>query len=191
MRYFRAMVNLQELKIVALDFSKFPVGLGECLGHFSPTLRSVSLDIPWGTRRQLLDFFMLFPMLEDIEILRYSALQQYQVPDSQLVPAGGGPRGQLILWYTFDDEELLRDMADTFGGMRFTSMDLRDNLRGIGFLLKACAHTLETLRLRLQNDAPDHCEGAFDPWGMFLTLGLISKFPLKTSTCRPTPSFGL
>ena len=186
------MVNLQELKIVALDFSMFPVGLEECLGHFSPTLRSVSLDYPCGTRRQLLGFFRLFPMLNNIEISRYSAaLPEYEAPDSQLVLTGGGPRGQLILWYTFDDEELLRDMEVTFGGLRFTSMDLRDNLRGIGFLLKACAHTLETLRLRLQNDAPDRCECVFEPWGIFLTLGLISKFPLKTSTCRQTPSFGL
>ena len=131
-------------------------------------------------------------MLDDIEMRRYWAVPpEYEASDSQLVPAGGGPRGQLILWKMFDDEGLLRDMAATFGGLRFTSMDLQDNLRGIGFLLKACAYTLETLCLRLQNDAPDRCEGAFNPWGIFLTLGLISKFPLKTSTCRPTPSFGL
>ena len=56
MRYFRAMVNLQELKIMYLDFSKFPAGLREHLGHFSPTLRSVALDCPRGTHRQLPDF---------------------------------------------------------------------------------------------------------------------------------------
>ena len=186
------MINLQELKIVGLDFSKFPVGLGKCLGHFSPTLRSVSLDRPRSTRRQLLDFFRLFKMLDDIEIRRHWAVPpEYEEPDNQLVPAEGGLRGQLIL-HAFDDEGLLRDMAVTFGRMRFTSMDLRNNMRGIGFLLKTCARTLETLYLRpVPKDNPDRCEGVFDPWGTFLTLGSISKFTLKTSTCRPTPSFGL
>ena len=119
--YFRAMVNLQ---IADLDFFKFPIGFGGSLGHFAPTLRSISLSHPNGTRRQLLDFFRLFPKLDDLEILYYGARQEiYEALDSQLVPISGGLRGQLTL-YAFGEKGLLEDMIVAFGGMRFTSMDL-------------------------------------------------------------------
>ena len=143
---FRAMVNLQELKIADLDFFKFPIGFGESLGHFAPTLRSVSLSYPNGTRRQLLDFFRLFPKLDDVEILCYGARQEtYEALDSQLVPISGGLRGQLTL-YRFGEKGLLKDMIVAFGGMRFTSMDLLV-VQGMQLLVEACAGTLETLRI--------------------------------------------
>ena len=146
MRYFRAMVNLQELKIGELDFSKFPEGFGEYLGHFAPTLRSVSLSWPEGTRRQLLDFFRLFPKLDDIEISCYNPGRgSYEALDNQLIPINVGLRGKLAL-NLFGEVGLLEDMIVAFGGMRFTSMDLRKS-RGIRLLLDACAGTLETLRI--------------------------------------------
>ncbi|KAF9783267.1 hypothetical protein BJ322DRAFT_1110147 [Thelephora terrestris] len=151
MRYFRAMVNLQELKIGDLDFSKFPVGLGKYLGHFAPTLRSVALSWPKGTRRQLLDFFRLFPKLEDVEILCYDPKRSVSEPlDNQLVPISGGLRGRLTL-NMFNEVGLLEDIAVAFGGMRFTSMDLRGTRRVMRFVLNACAHTLEILRIYPQD----------------------------------------
>lgn len=148
MQYFRAMVNLQELRIADLDFSKFPAGFGEHLGHFSPTLRSIALDRPNGSRRQLLGFFVLFPALDDIEISSYYARQDWhEALASKITPIGGGLQGRLTL-HTFAGEGLLKDMIVAFGGFRFTSMDLQ-NVQGMSLLLEACANTLETLRLHL------------------------------------------
>lgn len=145
MRYFHAMVNLQELRVAYLDFSEFPAGFGTYLGHFSPTLRSIALSHPRGRRRQLLDFFRLFPRLDDIEVSDYPTQQEpHEALDSQLTPMNGGLRGCLVL-NSFGDEGLLRDIIDAFGGIRFTSMDLR-NVRGARILSEACANTLETLR---------------------------------------------
>ena len=145
MRYFRAMVNLQELKIGDLDFSKFPVGLGKYLGHFAPTLRSVALSWPKGTRRQLLDFFMLFPKLENVGISRYPEGVRYEPLDNKpIVPISGVLRGTLTL-KEFGDVELLKDMTVAFGGMGFTCMDLKNTPRAMRFVLDACADTLETL----------------------------------------------
>ena len=144
MRCLHAMVNLRELKISGLDFSKFPEGVGKYLGHFSPTLRSIALGRPEGTCRQLLDFCRLFPELEDIEISYFCARWERWKPlDCQ--PFAGRLLGRLSL-DLFTEEELLKLIAVTFGGMRFTSMDLR-NVRGMQFLLEACANTLETLRI--------------------------------------------
>lgn len=156
-RYFGAMVNLQDLAIADLDFSKFPVGLRGYFGHFSPTLRSVALSGPTGTRRQLLDFFILFPKLDDIKISYYHARPEvHEGLNPQLIPIRGGLRGRLVL-NRFGEEGLLMDMIAAFGGMRFTSMDLR-NVRGTRLLLEACADTLVTLHV-YSDDAFQHCMG--------------------------------
>lgn len=158
MQFLRAMVNLRELRIADLDFSGFPTGLGECLGHFSPTVRSVALRRPNGTRRQLLEFFRLFPMLDDVEVLNYSVRWEGDEDlDGQLVPMNRGLRGQLTL-HSFGEEGLFEDMVVAFGGIRFTSMDLR-NVRGMQPLLEACAHTLETLRI-YPDDISNRCKSA-------------------------------
>ena len=143
MRYFHAMENLQELRIANLDFSEFPK-FEKYLGHFAPTLRSIALSRPNGACRDLLDFLRLFPKLDDIEILYYRCRLETPRPlDDKLVPITGGLRGHLTL-HMFSDEGLLKDMVVVFGGLRFTSMDLK-HAQGIPFILKACAETLETL----------------------------------------------
>ena len=165
MRYFRALVNLQDLMIADLDLSKFPMGAGQYFEHFSPTLRSVALSHPNGTRRQLLEFFRLFPKLDDIKISHYHARPGAREPfDTQF--GRGGLRGRLVLKW-FGDRGLLEDMIVAFGGMRFTSMDLR-NVHGMQLLLEACADTLETL-LICQDDMFQHCERVLDPRERFPT----------------------
>ena len=161
MRCFRAMVNLQELNIGQLDFYKLPAGFGKYLGHFAPTLRSVALARTRGARRQLLDFFRLFPKLDDIEITHYSAKREaYEPLDAQLVPINGGLRGTLILKeFEENDPGLLEDMIVAFGGMRFTSMDLWKTT-GTRLLLGACANTLEVLRIC---SGLHHCKRDFSP----------------------------
>lgn len=151
-QYFGALENLQDLTIANLDFFKFPMGVGEYFGHFSPTLRSVALSAPRGTRRQLLDFFRLFPKLDDVKISHYHIWAEARAP---LIPVKGELRGRLAL-NDFGDEELLKEMIVAFGGMRFTSMDLHDVL-GIQLLLEACADTLETVHIH-PGSAFQHCK---------------------------------
>jgi hypothetical protein len=161
MRHFRALVNLQDLTIADLDFFNFPMGARRYFGHFAPTLRSVALSRPEGTRQQLLDFFRLFPKLDDIKISHYHERPEaHEALDTQLVPITGGLRGRLTL-KRFGDQGLLEDIIVAFGGMRFTSMDLR-NVRGMQFLLEACADTLETLRI-YPDDIFHRCERVLDP----------------------------
>ena len=144
MQYFRALENLQELAIAYLDFSKFPLGVGEHFEHFAPILRSVALVGPLGNRRQLLDFFRLFPKLDDIKICEfYPKGGRQEAFDGKLVAIRGGLRGHLCL-KNFRDGGLLRDLIVAFGGMRFTSMRL-ESVVGVPLLLEACTNTLETV----------------------------------------------
>ena len=189
MRYFRAMVNLQELRISHLDLAKFPMGFGGCLGHFSPTLRSLALHSPRGFRRQLIDLFRLFPMLDDIEIsLRRREWGDDTAIDNKLVPVSGWLGGRLAL-SAFDDVELLKDMVVAFGGMRFTSMDL-PSVRGAETVLEACAHTLETLRIHPGQCDPFGCKVPL-PESIFFRLELMPfcKSTLQSWTYLATPPF--
>ena len=191
-RYFGALVNLQDLAIADLDFSMFPMAVGEYFGHFSPTLRSVALLSPLGTRRQILDFLTLFPNLDDIKISYYHALaQERETLDTQLIPIKGGLRGRLVL-RDFSEEGLLKDIIAAFGGMRFISMDLC-GVRGMRPLLEACADTLETVRIR-PDSSTERCKRVpYYFFYFFSTPGLTSFFQYspKISTSRATPPFDL
>ena len=125
MQYFRALVNLQDLAIADLDFSMFAAGVEQYFGHFSPTLRSVALSCPAGTPRQLLDFFRLFPKLNDITITHYyPKSQDSEVPDTQLVTIEGEQTRLVLRW-----------------------IGVLGKLGDMQFLLEACAGTLETLHV--------------------------------------------
>jgi hypothetical protein len=140
-------VNLQDLKIEDLDFSKFQtVGIKKYFGHFSPTLRSIALLRPSGLPLQLLDFLRLFPKLDNIEIAYYhTTTAADNTLDTPRTPIHGSLRGKLVL-IAFTEKELLEKIIAGFGGIRFISMDL-DNVLGAQLLLDACAETLQTLRL--------------------------------------------
>ena len=119
MRYFRALTNLQYLVIEDLDFYSFAyMGFQNHFGHFSPTLRSVALIAPQGSRRRILDFLRLFPKLDDIKICGYRHdSRDHGSFDGFLTPIEGGLRGELYL-KNFYDQGLLRDIIAAFGGMR-------------------------------------------------------------------------
>lgn len=192
LQYFHGLKNLQDLTIADLDFSKFSMGVGEYFGHFSPTLQSVALSAPRGTRRQLLDFFGLFPKLEDVKILNYRIMAgEYETVSAPLISTEGRLGGRLALEH-FGDEELLKDMIVVYGGMRFTSVDLHD-VQGAQLVLEACTNTLETLYLQQPGGAPQHCKGFSIPRSIFPTPELIRFFqhPSSSTTYRATLPFVL
>ena len=146
LHYFSALVNLQDLMIAGMDFSKFASGTEKYFGQSSPTLRSIALIRPMGSLRQLVDFLALFPELDNIKIVHYRATPEtHHTPDAPCTPIRRSLRGKLAL-SGFAVGELLERMISTFGGIRFMSLDLDDAV-GAQLLLDACAETLQTLCL--------------------------------------------
>ena len=60
LRHFSAFVNVQTLRLKYLDISLFIPGIERYFGHFSQTLRSIELNRPRCTPRQLSHFLSLF-----------------------------------------------------------------------------------------------------------------------------------
>ena len=154
MRYFSALTNLQDLGIDCLEIPMFMPTIRQCFGHFSPTLRFLTLKEPRGSCRQILYFIGLLPNLQDLKLNYHIPLEgldeQETAADATLVPLSIPPlRGRLTLT-GFTREKLMKDMADLFGGLRFRHMDLL-GVKGVRFLLDACTETLDTLRFYPSN----------------------------------------
>ena len=147
LRHFFALTNVQELGIDHLDIPSFMPRIQRYFQHFLPTVRSLALRGPKGSRRQVLYFIGLFEHLEDLKLLYDGAKSQEEPADDKtLVPPSVPPlRGRLTIM-CFTRMGLLEDMIDLFGGIRFRYMDLY-NVDGMRLLLYTCAETLESLRL--------------------------------------------
>ena len=185
---FLSFTSLQELEIERLDIPSFipairwvewyilstaqPLALGEpeeAHQHtrFFPRLRSLSLRGPKGTRRQIIYFIGLFQHLEDLELI-HATVESEQADDLMLLPPFAPPlRGRLTAEH-LRRVDLVKDMIDLFGGIRFRHMRLIE-ADGTELLLGACAETLERVML---DPTDSHGEQLF-PEG--------TKFP-------PTPS---
>ena len=163
LQHFSALTNVQQLRIERFDLSKFMPGIERYFGHFAPTLRSISLTISSGTQRQLLHFLALFPHLDDIEIEYYPTTEPDTItkPNSEVAVPFSVPslRGQLKLTH-FPSDTMFRDMITLFGGLRFQYMDLC-SVEGSRLLLKACADTLQTVRIN--PIAPNSADSIFTP----------------------------
>ena len=159
---FSSLTNVRELGIENLDIPSFMPRIRRYFKHFLPTVRSLALTDPIGSRRQITFFIGLFQHLEDLKLLSDSYFIFGEIPgDLSLVPPFTPPlRGWLTIWCR-GWVGILEDIAGLFGGLRFRHMDLRGVTRGMQSLLIACAETLETLRFDL-----------FDPRGqVFLWKG--------------------
>ena len=118
-------------------------------GHFLPTVRSLALREPKGSRRQIIYFIGLFQHLEDLRLLQCWAGTQYEpVDDLTLIPPSAPPLRGCLLISNFTRVDLLKDMIDLLGGIRFRGMDFFD-VDDMQLLLGGCAKTLETFQLHL------------------------------------------
>ena len=86
--------------------------------------------------------------MEDLKILHDAIYpQEGELADTRtIVPSFIPPLEGRLTIACFRTADLLEDMIDLFGGIRFRYMDLF-NVKGTRLLLGACAETLETLRL--------------------------------------------
>ena len=147
LRHFFMLTNVQELGIDYLDIPSFMPRIRRYFQYLSPTVRSLALREPKGSRRQILYFIGLFEHLEDLKLL-YDKVKYREEPadDQTPVPPFVPPlRGRLTIMY-FTRVGLLEEMIDLFGGIKFRYMDHYD-VDGTRLLLNACAETLESLRL--------------------------------------------
>lgn len=146
---FSALTNLRELHICDLDIPSFMPGIKRYFGHFSPTVQSLHLKEPRGSRRQVIYFIGLFQNLQDLHLVYdefYSHEQSIDDLDLTLVPPFVPPlQGFLMVWNS-TKVGLLEDMIDLFGGIRFRRM-LLFNVVGMPLLLAASAKSLQTVVL--------------------------------------------
>ena len=152
LRHFSALTNVQELSIDDLDIPSFVPMVQRYFGHFLPTVCSLTLRDPFGSCQQILYFIGLFEHLEDLALIAdiFVSRQSESAGDLTLVPPFAPPlQGRLVI-HSFTRVGLWEDMIHLFGGIRFRYMDLFD-ADEIPLLLGACAGTLETLRLHLDD----------------------------------------
>ena len=138
-----------------LDVPSLMPRIQQYFGHFPPTVQELCLKNPNGSRRQIIYLIGLFERLEDLSLTYSQSSSRADLSDDlTLFPPSTPPlRGRLKLT-CFRRVDLLEDMIDLFGGLRFRKMDLFD-VDGMPLLLDACVKTLETLGLY---PTDPHCE---------------------------------
>ena len=144
---FSALTNVRELEVEFLDIPKFIPHIQRYFKHFLPTLTSLSLTAPRGSDRQIVYFIGLFQHLQDLKLINIG-LYSWGRPadDPTLIPPFVPPlRGRLSV-SRFMKVDLLKDMIDLFGGIRFYRMRFFE-ANGMRLLLDAGAETLEFLVL--------------------------------------------
>jgi hypothetical protein len=147
LRQFSALTNVQKLELGHMDIPSFMPRIQRCFRHFSPTVQSLVLEEPKGTRRQIIYFIGLFQNLQDLGLLydRFCYLDE-PAGDPAPIPAFVPPLRGFLRLVCFGMAGFLEDMIDLFGGIRFSLMHLY-RVYGMRSLLSACAKTLECVAL--------------------------------------------
>jgi len=146
LRPFLTFTNVRELEIDFLDIPSFLPGIRRYFGHFPPTVRSLTLREPRGSRREIIYFIGLFQHLQDLKLCYDVAKPEEPADDLTMTPSFIPPLQGWLTLFCLRRVDLLKDMIDLFGGIRFRYMHLR-NVDGMRFLLGACAKTLEVVVL--------------------------------------------
>jgi len=151
LRYFSALTNVRTLELQEMEICRFIPGIEDYFGHFSQTLRSITLFSPSCTPRQLSYFLSLFSNLENIEIWDPHLLR----PTSPREPVPfSAPefRGRLVLYNLgIRWVETWTHLLTSGGSLRFRHMDLRGSASCAPVLFEACAETLETIQFGLRS----------------------------------------
>ena len=149
--YFSAFTNVQELGVEGLDLHAFTDTTQAQLyfGHFAPTLRSLTLRRPQGTRSELIYFLGLFPNLDDLRLVSDWCFTRTAPPGAVLVPPSAPSlRGRLVLIHWGVGRDFLSDLSTLSGGLRFHHVVMnRMEPECARLLLDRCAESLKTLRI--------------------------------------------
>ena len=146
LRQFPALTNVNDLELGYLDIPKFMPRIQQHFKHFLPTVESLALRNPLGSRRQIIYFIGLFQHLQDLELVHdVSGSLDPPAGDPTLVPAFVPPL-QGWLGVSSIKVGLLKEMVELFGGIRFRLIKFY-NVNGMRFLLDACGKTLREVVL--------------------------------------------
>ena len=154
LRYFSAFTNVHTLRFKELEIYRFIPDIERYFGHFSPTLRSITLFNPHCTPQQLSYFLSPFSNLDDIEIRRIDI----HVPNTTVPNKGPVSfsvpklRGRLTAHQIYQIEAWTH-LITLCSGLRFHYMNLHDVADCVPVLLEACTETLETLRFNATDDS--------------------------------------
>ena len=144
---FSAFANVRELEIDYLDIHSFP--LRRYFGHFPSTVQSLILREPMGSWWHTIYFIGLFRHLQDLHLLYDNTNLQLEwepARDSALVPLFVSPLQGWLKIKNFGRVDILKELIDLFGGIRFRHV-LLFNVSGTRLLLNSCAKTLQTVVL--------------------------------------------
>ena len=143
---FSQLTNVQKLTITGLDIASFVPTIHLYFGHFSSTVRFLSLGRILGSDRQIAFFIGLFPHLENLYLYSGWYSPEKTEDDPKLVPLFVPPlRGELTIDYTAA-HSLATTIVDLFGGVRFHRM-IFHHVGGTQPLLYGCADALVSLWL--------------------------------------------
>ena len=152
---FSALTNVHTLKLQSLDIPHFIPDIERHFGHFSQSLRSITLYDPSCAPRQLSYLLSLFSNLDNIGI-RVASIYGNTIsntPDTELAPFTAlKPQGRLAL-YNFNWADTWRHIITSGSELRFRHMDLHGSATCATVLFEACGETLETLRLGIKDGA--------------------------------------
>jgi len=153
LRYFSAFTNVQTLVFHELRIDRFILDIECYFGHFSPTLRSITLYHPRCTPRQLSHFLSIFSTLDDIAIIGNPIEARIAIaPDIELIPLSTPKlRGRLLLT-SFSQIDVWTRLIALCGGLRFRYMYPAWIGDCAPVLFEACAETLEILRISAADD---------------------------------------
>ena len=156
LRHFSAFANVHTLKIQNMEVYRFIPDIERYFEHFSPTLRSITLRDPCCTPLQLSYFLSFFPNLDDIDIRLAGFAKNVPnttVPDTELVPFSTPKLQGWLVLYRFGWVETWTRLIASSDSLRFRNMDICRSASCERVLFEACAKTLETLQVHM-NDRP-------------------------------------
>ena len=155
LRFFSALTNVHTLKLQHLEIHHFISVHEHYFGHFSQTLRSITLYQPRGTPQQLSYFLSHFQNPVYIGIREAQThTSNTIIPDMEHVTSHAPKlRGRLVLSRTPSVETWTHLIASCVS-LQFYHIDLRWSESCAPVLLEACAETLETLRFGSMTDSP-------------------------------------
>ena len=150
--YFYTLANVHTLRLQELDIHLFIPGSERYFGHFSPTLRSITLFNPRCTPRQLSHFLSLFTNLDNIAIrITYEYVPSATIDDTQLVLFSKPKFQGRLLLYDFRWVDTWMHLITWCDGLQFHYVDLHWSESCVPMLLEACAETLGILRFSSVN----------------------------------------
>ena len=134
---FSTLTSIRELGIDSFDVYSFMPNVRQYFGHFSPTVQSLALRKPKGSRRQIIFIIGLFQHLEDVKLLYDSVdFQEEPADDLTLIPSFVPPLQGRLTMTCFTRVGILEDMIGLFIRKRLSEFNAL-----LGSPVYACAST--------------------------------------------------